>query len=178
MKQLKRLVVSLFALAGVVVFTLAPAFTVWGIILTLALRRRTVPIIERKASDLPKTNVVPEMTARLKVHKVEYRDAAALKAAGTVKQDSQVVDGLNLQLVIQDEGEYFGRYIFEQVDFEGQYSSRSRQFLDAIEYPADENIDTDRIVDAEFTGVIGIMKESADGKYPEKNRIKKFMKLM
>jgi hypothetical protein len=159
----------------VVIFQLSPLITVWGIILTLALRRGNKPMatIPMKVNDLPKTNLVPDGTYRLRVEAVEYRDVQALKDEGKIKAESKLDNGLNLNLVVQDEGEFFGRHIFEGVDLEGQYNSRSRHFLEACEYPADQDIDTDLLKDAEFIAVIGTRKETKE--YPAKNWIKKFM---
>lgn len=178
MRSLKHLLVSFTTLAGVLAFIAAPAFTVWGVILALALRRRrpTMPILNRKAGDV-KADVWPEMTVRFRVNKCEFRDVAQLKADGKIKAESDLNDGLNLDLVVQDEGEYFGRHLFDGVDLDGQFAHRCRQFLDAIEYPDDEDIDTDRITDAEFIGVVGVQPESKDGQYPARNRIKKFLKV-
>ena len=129
-----------------------------------------------KSSDIPKTNVLPDMTVRFRVNKADYRDVAALKAAGTLKADANLSDGLNLDLVIITEGQYFGRHVFDGVDFAGEYKHRSRQFLDAVEYPPDEDLDTDKLIDAEFIGTIRTQPESKDGKYEARNRVGKFMK--
>jgi hypothetical protein len=130
-------------------------------------------IVQRKLSDLPKSSVVPEGTYRLRVAKsglFTVEDAKAKKA------DSKLQDDLiELDLVIVDEGPLMGRHIFDSLPLSGDFAWRLRKFLEAIDYPADEDIDTDRFVDAEVIGVVGIQKESADGKYPEKNRVNKFI---
>jgi len=130
-----------------------------------------------RVGDLPKTNLLPDMTARLRVNKAEYRDPEALKAEGKIKGDSKLSAGINLDLVVITEGEFFGRHVFDGVDVEGDFAYRSREFLEAVEYPADEDIDTDKLVDAEFIATIRTQKESNDGQYPAKNRIGKFMKV-
>jgi hypothetical protein len=137
-----------------------------------------MPVIQKKLSDLPKSSVIPAATYRLRVNKCDLftaEDARAKKADTKITEDN-----LNMDFVVIDEGERFGRHIFDNLPLGGEFAWRTRQFLDAMEYPSDEDLDTDKLIDGEVIAVVTVQKESIgkDGNtYPERNRIQKFMKV-
>lgn len=131
-----------------------------------------------KKTDLSASSTVPAATYRFRVNKAEINTVEAIREK---KPDSRIEDDqLNLDLVVQDEGDFFGRHVFENLSLSGQFSWRARKFLDAIEYPDDEDLDTEKMVDAEFYGVVKVQPASVgkDGKeYDERNQVSKFIGL-
>lgn len=132
--------------------------------------------------DMATSEPVPEATYRLRVKGVEFADPdnPVWKAAHPNSEAKH--PGLNVDFVVQDEQVLgpnneevvvLGRHIFSNFTMKKGGDFMLRQLLDAINYPDDEDLDTDKLVDAEVLAVVTIQPKTE--KYEARNNIKRIM---
>lgn len=128
--------------------------------------------------DIPKNVPIPEAVYRCRIHKITEDVVGAEKDAqgNVIKQGDPV---WNVQLVVQDEGEFFGRYLFDTLFLPPARGAwKLRQLAESIDYPENENVNSDRMVDAEVLAVVEIESERTDPKtgkhYDARNRVKTY----
>lgn len=128
-------------------------------------------------NSLPKSSTIPKGTYRFRVAKVGFKDVAYFEdlAKKNGKENKMKDDVIELDLVVMDEGEFLGRHVFDSLPTSGSFANRLRKFLDAIDYPEEQDLNTDDLVNAEFMGVVSV--QAAQGDYDERNRVKKFINI-
>lgn len=138
----------------------------------------------RKAADMSESNTIPEATYRLRVNKFEFKtpkDATLMGKDSDGNEDYRDKDGkrkwpyFSADLVVQDEGEFFGRHVFDSyISTEPGDDWKLRMYWVAAELDPNEDFDSDQLLEAELYGVITLNKEGKgkDGKwYPAQNRV-------
>jgi len=147
-----------------------------------------------KQSDMAADNTVPEATYKLRCNKVTFKepqedgktcDVAGETEAGIPtfvnKKGETVFPYLSLDWVIQDDGETFGRHVFDNyVSLAPGDDWKVRQIMKSLEFSEDDAFDTDEWIDRECFGVVTKQKEGKgkDGKwYPAQNRVGRYMGL-
>lgn len=129
-----------------------------------------------RPKDMAETNLIPDGTYHLRINKVEYHPftpADPSKPKNDDNKDKQPY--LNVDLVVQDEGDYFGRHVFDYVSLAKGDDWKMRQLCDATEKPEDWEVDTDEFIDNEVDAVVGTQKGKKG--YPDKNAVKRYISL-
>lgn len=131
-----------------------------------------------KVSDMATSDPVPEATYHLRIAKVDYAnpDDPEWKAAHPNSEAKH--PGLLFDFVVQDEGDLFGRHVFQNATMKKGGDWLLRQIVEALGKEDDWELDTDEMVDGEVMGVVLVKPASADGKYTARNEIKKFLPLL
>lgn len=127
---------------------------------------------------------VPAGTYRCELRKIEAFDPDAARAAG--KKTDAEHPSLKCDWVIQDEGEFFGRHIFDSLILTAGKNFMLRRFLDAITWPDEKAVfeNGEFVAQSDMTGVqcnlvVEEEKERTDEKtgtkYDARNRVKQFI---
>jgi hypothetical protein len=127
---------------------------------------------------------VPAGTYKCRLAKIEAFDPDEARAQGK-KTDAQHAS-LRPDWVIQDEGEMFGRHIFDNLTLAAGKAFMLRKFLDAIAWPDDKPVFEDGVfvgksdmLDSECILVVEIEQERTDPNtgvsYEARNRVKNYI---
>lgn len=124
-----------------------------------------------RRSEITETNdPIPDGTYRCRIAKVKLVDPSDPSYQGSAKAAY-----LNVDHVITEDGEFLGRHVFNIVTLEGGKRFQLRQLLEAIDYPENDDLDTERMEDAEVMVVVGT--EPAKGEYEARNRVRKYISI-
>jgi len=135
-----------------------------------------------KGSDAEKGEPIPGGTYRCSLKKIEAFDPDEARAAG--KNTTAEHPSLRADWVVQDEGEYFGRHIFDNLILTAGKNFMLRRFLDAIAWPDDKDIISDGVfvaasdmAEAECNLVVEIdpAKTIEGVTYEARNRVKAYI---
>jgi hypothetical protein len=129
-----------------------------------------MPVIPMKRGDFKAQTLLPDGTYAVRVAKATMVDVNDPNYKGQAKADY-----INLDLVITDEGEVLGRHVFHILTLDPEKGGQTRQFLDAVDYPEDEDLDTDALVERECLAVVGREIAKPGSGYEDRNRVKKFL---
>lgn len=132
--------------------------------------------LDMTAGDIPRNVPVPEAVYKVRIHKITPDTV-------TDSKTKEPIPVWNAQLVIQDEGEYFGRYLFDTFFLPpAQGAWKLRALAEAIDYPSDERLNADRMIDGECYAVVEIEPERTDERtqkhYDARNRVKTYKSLL
>jgi hypothetical protein len=127
---------------------------------------------------------VPAGTYKGRLAKIEAFDPDEARAQGK-KTDAQHAS-LRPDWVIQDEGEMFGRHIFDNLTLAPGKAFMLRKFLDAIAWPDDKPVFEDGVfvgksdmLDAQVILVVEVEAERTDpntgNTYEARNRVKNYI---
>lgn len=143
-----------------------------------------------RPKDMTQDNTVPEATYVLRCNKCTFKEPKDAERSGetetgvptfTNKKGETVFPYLSFDFVIQDDGEQFGRHVFDNyVSLAPGDDWKLRQLMTAMEFDEDEALDTEAFVDREVTAVVTKTKagKGKDGKwYDAQNRIGRYLSL-
>jgi hypothetical protein len=141
-----------------------------------------------RQKDMAEDNTIPEATYRLRVNKVTFKEPKDSEQSGENefgipvyrnKKGEDTYPYLTLDLVVQDEGETYGRHVFDNyLSLAPGDDWKIRQIMKALEFDEDEPLDTDTWIDRECYGVVTRQKagKGKDGNYYQaQNRVGRYM---
>jgi len=123
--------------------------------------------------DMSTSEPIPEGTYKYRLAKFEYGDPSDPEWKPKHPNSQAKGRHLMLDLVVQDDGDQFGRHVFVPLSMEKGKDWLLRQLVEACGKDEDWELDTDELVDCEVMGVT--IKRPAQGQYSESNNVKKFV---
>ena len=109
--------------------------------------------------------LIPEGTYALRIHQAKFVTAAEGKDAK--------FDYINLDCVVTEEGDFFGRHIFQNVTLKPAQAFLAAQIEEALGFDELHELNNDEWLDGELMGVVTIEKGKQG--YSDRNHVKKFL---